>query len=341
MKFPRRLLVSVLSLLACSSVFGQSTDTLKVIHTSDCHLIFNLDEVDPAITRARKFNHTDDDSLPAVSDHNDSLELFLTTIPRQVGANAVVVTGDLIEFFEAQTVHNTLVSGQVEQFRTVYDKSPVPVYLTLGNHCITTYTVREKDSTLATSQRHAGKARAAWIRNIPCFYNGTYYEKVFSVGKTKYHFVFLDNGYESLGDGQKVDKTQCDWLSERMELAGNDPVVLLFHIYYAVGDMNGDGISFKERGPVNWPTAKECSTGLLKIINEHKNIRALVVGHGHSDVYEKIRFPGGSDVYQIETGSVYNGLNNWRMFRMTENSIIVSKVGGEGTALSIDLGFRQ
>lgn len=316
------------------NTYIQAQDTLNILHTSDCHLIFNFMEVSPVIAKIRKFNHNDFDTLIKYDNHNDSLKLFFQTVPAKTNANAVIITGDLVEFFESENTNKGLLGGQVKQFGQAVNECPVPLFLTLGNHDITRYTVIDQDSIyIATSQVVAGEARAAWIRNIPCFYNGTYYEKILPVGKTKYHFIFLDNGYEP----KKFDQLQCDWLNERVANAGDDPVVLFFHIYFPIGDINNDGIFFKKGGPVNWREAKQCSEGFLKILNGHKNIKAMFVGHGHSNLFEKIHFPGGNDIYQIETGSVYNGLDNWRLLRFTENTIIVCKNGSKNVEIKITL----
>jgi hypothetical protein len=115
---------------------------------------------------------------------------------------------------------------------------------------------------------------------------------------------------------------------------------LFFHIYFSVGDINGDGIFFKEHGPLDWPTAKQCSDGLLKLVNENPNIKAMVVGHGHSNIFEGIRFPAGQIVYQIETGSVTEGSLNWRVIQCTENNIVVYHPGSSKAEIRIDLNEK-
>ncbi len=267
----------------------------------------------------------------------DSLERFFDSIPRQAKADAVVITGDVLDMFEGETKSHQLLANQIEQFRSLYDKCPVPLYLTLGNHDLTKYIVRDIDSSVVESQTSAERARASWIRNIPCFHDGTYYTKVFQVGKANYHFVFLDNGYSLHDGGRVIDKVQLDWLQEQVANAGSEPIILFFHIYFSVGDINGDGIFFKENGSTHWPSEKQCSEGFLKILNDKRNIKAMVVGHGHSNVFEGIHFPGGHTIYQIETGSVTEGSMNWRLFQCTENGIVVSRPGSRKTELTIDL----
>jgi hypothetical protein len=313
--------------IVTSGALCQNADTLTFLHTSDLHILYNLDECHPLIPN-KHF---------VVRDGIDSVGRFFSSIPRQVKADAVVITGDLLDLFEGETRSHGLFANQIEQFRSLCAQCPVPLYLTLGNHDLTTYTVRDADSNVFESQTSADRARASWTRNIPCFHDGTYYIKIFRVGRTNYHFIFLDNGYSLHDGGRVIDKTQLDWLQEQVSLAGSDPIILFFHIYFSVGDINGDGIFFKENGPLNWPSEKQCSEGLLKLLNEKKNIKAMVVGHGHSNVFEGIHFPGGHTIYQIETGSVSERSMNWRLFQCTENEITISHSGSKKAEIIIRL----
>lgn len=328
--FSVAVFAALLVAIAASGAYSQTGDTLNILHTSDLHIVYNLDECHPVLA-GKHF---------VVRGSIDSLKGFFDSIPRQVKADAVVITGDVLDVFEGETKSHQLLGNQIEQFRPLYDQCPVPLYLTLGNHDLTKYTVHDADSSVVESQTSAERARASWIRIIPCFHDGTYYTKGFQVRKTKYHFIFLDNGYSLHDGGRVIDKVQLDWLQEQVSNAGNEPIVLFFHIYFSVGDINGDGISFKEKGPLDWPSAKQCSEGLLKILNENRNIKAMVVGHGHSNVFEGIRFPGGHTIYQIETGSVSEGSLNWRLFQCTENGISVSRPGSRKAEIVIDLNEK-
>jgi 3',5'-cyclic AMP phosphodiesterase CpdA len=318
------------ALLASSGYCQAPPDTLTILHTSDLHILYNLDECHPLLP-AKHF---------VVRGGIDSVEAFFNSIPRQVNADAVIFTGDVLDMFEGETRSHNLLANQVEQLRTLLDKCPVPLLLTLGNHDLTSYVVHDGDSSIVESQTCADRARACWIRNISCFRDGTYYSRVFPVGKTNYHFVFLDNGYSLHDGGRVIDKAQFDWLKEQVPNAGREPIVLFFHIYFSVGDINGDGIYFKKNGQLDWPTAKQCSEGFLKLVNENKNIKAMVVGHGHSNVFEGIRFPAGQTVYQVETGSVTEGSQNWRLFQFTENRILVTHQGSRQAEITIDLNEK-
>ncbi len=313
-------------ILCASGTYGQGTDTLVVLHTSDTHLLFNPGGYPPALARYFTENRN---SI-------DSLERFFRTTPVKEKADVVVITGDILAGFEGESASGNMLDGQVERFRPLFDQCPVPLLLTLGNHDLSSYALRHNDSTLITSQTGAGRARASWIRNIPCFAEGTYYTRLFEVGSTRYHFIFLDDGYSLHDGGRRLDKTQLDWLTEQIENAGEEPVVLFHHIYFGIGDVNHDGVAFDSRKPIDWPDEKQCQEGFLKVLNEHRNIRVLVVGHGHQNVFEKIRFPGGNSIYQVETGSVTEGSANWRLLRCAEKSIIISKPGSRDTEVTIE-----
>ena len=316
---------------AASAVFSQNVDTLNILHTSDIHVLYAVDDFNPVLADVHRHN----------SSNLESVNLFFQIIPKSLKADAVIITGDLVDVYEGESKSKTMLSSQIGQFRSLYDRCPVPLYLTLGNHDITSYAINNVDHKITESQTNADKARASWIRNIVCFENGTYYSRVFAVGHTNYHFIFLDNGYSLHDGGRVIDKTQFDWLKEQVSQAGSEPVMLFFHIYFSVGDLNGDGIAFKDNGPTDWPTEKQCSEGLLKLVNENKNIKAMVVGHGHSNIFEGIKFPSGHKVYQIETGSVSEGSTNWRLFRFTEKEIIVAHPGSKKVELTIKLNDRE
>ena len=324
----KHILIPVLiTILSISGIMAQKSDTLRFLHTSDPHTIFYPDEFHPVL------------SSPKVVNRNagDSLIRFFNTITKQLNADAVVITGDLIYFYEGLTKSKTYLAGQVEQFKFLYDQCPVPLYLTLGNHDVSRYNINEAQTLKASYQYIADRARACWIRNIPCFYNGVYYSKEFRVGKVNYHFIFLDNGF-SVDGGRVIEKSQLDWFREEMKNTGKDPVILFFHSYFTLGDNNDDGIYFGRDKSAKWPNEKQCSEGFLKILNESKNIKALIVGHGHSNIFEKINFPGGNDIYQIETGSVTEKAVNWRLLQFTDNQIVISKPGSRKTEVRISLG---
>ena len=314
------LTVSWISALICVSMSiasAGSPDTLDIVHISDTH-ICNLDGYHPRFVESQKHYGSGARVFAA----------FLKAIPGELNADALIITGDLIDFYEAETRRSEMLATQIEQFVTLTDPCPVPLYMTLGNRDITSYWVDEEDTTIdyLKHQIHAQKARATWIRTTPCFHNGTYYARDFAVGNTTFHFLFLDNGYSLHDGGRMIDKPQLDWLVHHVDKAGADPVVIFMHIYLSVGDKNGDGLFFRQR-ELDWPDDTSCSSGLLRVLNENRHIKALFVGHGHKNVIEKIDFPAGHDIYQCETGGFGDKPDNWRLLRFTDKSIVVCEPG--------------
>jgi 3',5'-cyclic AMP phosphodiesterase CpdA len=299
-----------------------SLSVLKIVHLTDPH-ICNLTGYHPAFISSRE--HYGNGAGP--------LAEFLKTQPQKLGVDAVIITGDLIDYFEAETEQGPWLATQTEQVVPILDQCTVPLFLTLGNHDIASYWI--KDSTKENFQTNVHQARATWIRNFSCFQKGTYYSRIFPVGKTNYHFLFLDNGY-SLGNGAFVDKAQLDWLNFQVKKAGADPVIVFMHKYLPIPDLNGDGIAFKSQSSfvIN---EKACSQGLLKTLNESENIKALFVGHGHRNVHELIQFPSGNKVLQTETAAFSQDPNNWRRIDFYESKIVVYSGDDKGIEQQVPL----
>jgi len=317
-KFPfliSEMLLMILCLVNMSPLAAASSDTLKIIHLTDTH-ICNLTGYHPVQITARE--HYGQGMEP--------LKQFLHTVPVQNKVNAVIITGDLIDFFEAETAAGRMLATQIEQFVPLYFECPLPLYLTLGNHDITSYWVEEPDKR-KSFQYQAHQARATWIRNIPCFQNGIYYVRSFPVGQATYRFVFLDNGYY-LPDGAFIDQIQLDWLHYQMQMSRSDPVVIFTHKYLPIPDANGDGIMFNKKNVLNIDE-QTCSTGFLKVLNENSNIKAMFVGHGHRNVTENLILPSTHRIVQIETSGFANDVKNWRLLKFTETSILISPCGDD------------
>lgn len=322
-----RILIFV-ALLLTNSV-AQKSEQYKLLITSDPHTTFQLHQYNPLLymLRQRHENNT------------DSLIRFFRTVPERTGADAVVITGDMIDFYAGDiSADNTVkMANQIEQFAAISKFCPVPLYLIIGNHDIVSYWVNPVDSSKIETEIYVEKAKAAWIKNLECFKEGTYYEKKVTVGGVVFHLFFLDNGY-SLHDRRRIlDKTQLDWLESRINKAGDEPALLFMHRYYSIGDINNDGIFFKKNSPVEWPSEEDCTEGLLKIINDHANIKALFVGHAHNNVWEPIQFPAGQTVYQIMSSTVYKNRNNWRIVTLTENKLIITHTGSTDKEIVIEI----
>ncbi len=313
----KRIGISVVLQASCLFLTAAVADsgTLSVVQITDTHLCV-LDGYDPEFVNRRQ----------SFGNGITPLRSFLETVTERTAAEAVVVTGDLIDYYEAETAAGPLRAAQIEQWLPLAQSCPVPLFLTLGNHDLTSYWFQESESTIRSSQSRARHARAAWIRNLSCFRQGTYYVRTFNAGPTRYRFLFLDNGH-SLTDGELIDSVQLDWLIYQLGLAGNDPVVVFMHRYLAVPDLNGDGVAFSQKPDVTVDETT-CSKGFLKALNDHANVQALFVGHGHRNVSEWIPFPRGHRVLQTETAAFAASPQNWRLLEFTEDQILVHFPGG-------------
>ncbi len=307
------VVASLLFLSGCTPIQAAPPDTLTIVHISDTHA-GNLAGFHPGFVALR------DGRVPAM----DSLGRWLHAFPMQTGAEAVVITGDMLDCFEAETARGSYLATQIEQFAAAVMDCPVPLFLTLGNHDITSYRF-EEPKTVRTTQTRAQRARAAWIKNIPCFQSGTYYSRSFRVGRKTVRMLFLDNGY-GLSSGSFLDEPQLDWVRAQVREAGDDPVVLFMHKYLAIPDANGDGVLFTKRN-VLAVDEKTCSTGFLKILNEHRNIKALFAGHGHHNVTEPLVLPSGHRIVQVETGGFGDDPKNRRIIRIMEKQITILPCG--------------
>jgi len=306
-------------LFLLSAILGNpveaKTDSLTIVQITDTH-ICNLVGYEPEFITARQHYGAG----------QEPLKTFFDTVPQKVKADAVVITGDLVDYYEAKTEKGPFLDTQIEQFENLCENCPFPLLCTLGNHDIASYWI--KDPAKVTSfQFHADESRAAWIRNIPCFQDGTYYLRTFDVGNTTYYFIFLDNGY-SLGNGGYLDKPQLDWLNYQVQQAGDNPVVIFMHKYLPVPDYNGDGVVFTEKTTLDI-NSDTCSKGFLKTLNENSNIKALIVGHGHKNVSELISLPAGHQILQTETGGFGQDANNWRLIKFTKDEIVIYTTGSE------------
>jgi 3',5'-cyclic AMP phosphodiesterase CpdA len=247
----------------------------------------------------------------------------------------VIITGDLIDFYEAETANDIMLATQIEQFVPLFFECPVPLFMILGNHDIASYWVDEQKEK-RNFQKHVHLARAAWIKNVPCFQQGVYYGRSFQVGQTNYRLIFLDNAY-SMGNGSYIGKEQLDWLSYQLKKYNQSEVILFMHKYFPLPDENGDGMVFTEKTTL-LIDKESCSTGLLKILNENPNIKLLVTGHGHKNVQEVMVLPSGHRILQVETGGFGPDSNNWRLIQLTETSIIIMPCGKDmrKSVLTID-----
>ncbi len=316
MRMADKLGIYLISLCLCTipTVSAEDNGVYSVVQISDAHLC-DLQGYDPGFAASRQ----------SLGHGFSPLKDFLETIGRKTDARAVVITGDLADYYEAETIAGPFRASRIEPWLELVRSCPVDLFLTLGNHDITTYWYEERENAVRSFQYRAHQARAAWIRNLPCFHDGTYYAHTIAAGATRYRLLFLDNGY-ALGGGDLIDPIQLDWLNHELQLAGNEPVVVFMHRYLGVADLNGDGNAFAKKPGLKINKAA-CSRGLLKAFNDHRNVKALFVGHGHKNVSEWIPFPAGHRILQTETAAFAQSPQNWRLLRFTEDEILVCAPG--------------
>ena len=287
------------------------TDTLSFMHISDLHVLFNLDVYQQNLAQSRK--HFGQGIEP--------LKHFLQTMPEKTHSKFIVATGDLVDFFEGETKKGEMLDFQIEQFSRLLGSANVPVFLNLGNHDISSYSW--KDTIRASSQNHAGIARATWIRNLASFKDGTYYSRVFEVNGTTYRLIFLDNGYNTVHQGENsvlpyIDKAQLHWLEDQLTQSANDIEIILMHVpFTAVVARPGS------------------SSELYNVLAKNPSAKLILDGHNHKNIIQRFISTGDKKMVQVQTGSFGQNIENWRLIRLTKNQILVSFPGKTETELTI------
>ncbi len=295
----------------------QRAPALTLVHISDIH-VCNLAGLDSRFIEKRKH----------FGKGQETLRGFLESVPAKAQADAVVITGDLLDFYEAQAGDGAMRSGEVEAFAQLVRSSSIPLWPVVGNHDLTSYWFEGVE--FLNGQHNAQQARAAWIRNVRGFENGTWYSLVRRVGSTTYRLIFLDDGYGDLDEGDLADPAQLAWLNWQLAHGKGDTNLIFMHIPVTVGDTNGDGVRFNAPPP-GWPFPDTYQRGLMKALNENPSVAALFVGHQHRNVIEDIPFPAGHRITQIQTGNLQMDPNNWRVVRLTEEEVSVSAPGSGDT----------
>ena len=295
----------------------QRAPELTFVHISDIH-VCNLAGLDSRFVERRKH----------FGNGPETLRRFLESVPAEAQADAVVITGDLLDFYEAPAGDGVTRAGEVESFAQLVRASPIPLWLVTGNHDLSSYWFQGAE--FLSGQHNAQQARAAWIRNVRGFENGTWYSLIRRVGKTTYRLIFLDNSYGADVPGDLSDRAQLAWLNWQLAHGKGDTNLIFMHIPLTVGDTNGDGIRFNVP-PSGWPFPDTYQRGLMKILNENPSVAALFVGHQHRNVIEDMPFPAGHRITQIQTGNLQVDSGNWRVVRLTEDEIGVSAPGSSDT----------
>lgn len=277
---------------------AQTAPAVEFLHISDTHVV-DLRRVSPPLVKAR--GH--------FADGERRLAALLAGEGRPRTTEFVLITGDLTDAFSYHGADGTAVGNQVEAFRRATAKSPVPFYLTLGNHDIQHYGLAPDGVKPAADQSVAGAARAAWTRSAECFRDGTYYEFSKHVGSTRYVFLMLDDGYTAAGAEQKPEvgmaHEQLLWLQRRAAAHRDAVVILAMHI----------------------PLGKDPSSQAIRsAVSAAPNIALVLAGHNHRDGIEELDL-GASAAVQVRTAALGYGAQNWRRIRLLPEAIEVFKTG--------------
>jgi hypothetical protein len=287
-------------LLAAVAACPQTDAFVDLIHVSDTH-IMNLAGVHPQMIASRRHYEPSSQTFT---------EFLAGVVVRQRPA-FLLHTGDVTDANSFTGADWGSVGGQVEHFAKIAGRSPVPLFLALGNHDVVHYGVISGKRGAFGNQSVAGRARAEWIRLADCFREGTYYEFERIVGKTKYVFLVLDNGYKGDGDpailaaGSKFALEQVQWLKQQVAAHRDDAVILAMHV----------------------PIGNDAASEVIKdAVSGFGRLPLVLAGHIHTPAMEEISI-GSHRTWQVRTGAFGRDVNNWRLIRLREDRVEVSDVG--------------
>ena len=277
----------------------------EFMHLADTH-VMDLNGVHLQVAAAREHYHHTADALTG----------FLKRIHREHDPGFAIISGDLIDAYSFLGANGAPVYGQLDRFAQIYRRSPVPLFLALGNHDILHYGARSTGTGTVPDQTSAGEARAGWIRAIDCFRHGTYYSFERRIGSTLYAFLVLDNGYyggalagESPGKTRqyRLAHEQLYWLKKQAERYRNDVMILILHV----------------------PLSDDPMGQLIEsAIADRENVALSFTGHTHdANKIEELPFHDQPAFYQVRTPGFCRSDKHWRLVRLFENRIEISPTG--------------
>lgn len=314
----RFALTIILVLNAASILAKEKTDTLTFITITDPHLIFSPCSYHNDWIQ-RRYSHFWDNSSP--------FELFFKSNPIIERADFVTITGDLVDFYDAETSEGEMMGTQIQQFQQLLSSvTNHTVYLTLGNHDITSYPKGRYH------QNNAGTARATWVKNMPVFANGTYYSRMYKVGATTYRLLFLDNAYFSKRTNNEqadfiIDQPQLHWLEDQLNQSSEDKEIIFMHMPLPLiknnKEENSIDLSYEEY------VERTNTAEFLNVIKECENssLQIIVAGHTHINDIHQFDFSDKLNFKQVLTGAFGNDTTYWRLFKLTDSEIIISEPG--------------
>ena len=303
-------------------------DTLTFIQITDPHFC-NLTGYHQVFVRERL----------QFAGSSETLSDFLTKIPGKYNADFVIVTGDNIDYYEAETTNGKMLDTQIEQYSDLLDLSEVPVFLTLGNHDITSYWVTP-DSDYTNNQIDAEKAKAAWMRNLSCFREGTYYSRLFKIDTMTFRFIFLDNSYyatEEVSDGVLpfvMDPYQLRWLNAQLQASPVDIELIFMHMPVPFAKASDKDVPVEQMSAY---TSKAKYYDLLHVLDTKASTRILFAGHRHFNSINNFTLKEGGSLTQVMTGAFGYFPNAWRIIKITSERILVSYPGSPETEYTVPI----
>jgi len=309
------LRVKTAFIIGCLSVTGilwaQQPDTVSFLHVTDVHLVFN----EPFYPKDMiKFGQRFADREVPVS----LFSQFLTAVPQQTRSDFVAITGDLVDFYQGESVNGNILDYQVGSFAQYISGFNIPIWLALGNHDLVRLT-----TPFDWSQHFASQARAEWIRNVPCFRDGTFYSRVYTAGGTTYRLIFLDDAFQSLNEGEKdsdvlpyCSKEQLQWLKDQIGQIPGEVDIVLMHIPFMQ-----EGVPTSDGNP------------LYTLLGKSPSVKLVLAGHNHCNDIQQIG--NARHFTQVRTGAFVMDTQNWRLIRLTRNQILVSYPGRTDTEVTI------
>lgn len=291
-------------------------DTLKLLHITDLHLLFNLDNYGSDIANHRKITR-------GYKNSNDNFRQFINTIPEKTNSNFVVATGDLVDFYDSETPGGERQAGQIEMYTRLTSEYYFPMFLTLGNHDVFSY--NWGDNKVIPNQLSSARSKTTWIRNFDCFRDGTYYSRTYKLGKTTYRLIFLDNSYYMFPKEEQVvppyvDKPQLHWLRTELNKAEDDIEIILMHIPFSDASV-----------------LPESHNELYAELQQYPSVKLVLAGHKHRNAIMQFSSVEGQQMVQVETSSLATEADSWRLIQLTEKNISISLPGRTDKELIISL----
>jgi 3',5'-cyclic AMP phosphodiesterase CpdA len=284
--------------MCAAALAGFAQAPIAFLHISDTH-VSELTGAHPKLLEWRDRH----------GETNTRLRTFLEKTIAEQRPGFVVASGDLIDAwcFDAAPPQAPI-HGQVEFFRTMVAKSPVPFYPALGNHDIECYRYIEGSTVPVGDQSVKSETRQTWKNNFEVFRKGTYYSFRREVGKTGYRFLMLDNGEGGKPDPQ-YRAQQMAWVKSEAE--SKDFLIFVMHI-----PLGTNGFT---------DALREAAAGSGRAV-------LALAGHNHRDVLDEVPF-GARPLQQVRTAALESGLAHWRAIRLFEDRIEVTETGNPAKIL--------